>query len=94
MKLLANTGNSLSLLVFTRSISVILIDCYWHRVSFGTKLPVVPEYVNTPTRLRFIPTNPINAGLGLTPLHIGVAISDFGQYKEADDVYPKPKINI
>ena len=94
MYLLANTGNSLSLLVFTRSISVILIDHYWYRVSFDTELPVVPEYVDTNTRLRFLPTNPIDAGLGLIPLRIGVAISDFEQYKEADDVYPKPKNHI
>lgn len=94
MYLLVNTGNSLSLLVFVRSILLIQIGTYWYRIAFDTELSVVPEYVDTDTRIRFLPTNPISTGLGLTPLRIGVAISDFKQYKEADDVYPKPKNNI
>ena len=98
MQLLANTGNSLSLLVFIRSIKLISIHPYEYRITFDTDLIESPDNIISydNTRLRFLPTNPnpIDAGLGLTPLRIGVAISDFEQYKEADDVYPKPKNNI
>ena len=94
MYLLANTGNSLSLLVFVRNILLIQIGTYWYRIALDTELPVFPKYADVDTRIRFLPTNPIGAGLGLTPLRIGVAISDFEQYKEADDVYPKPKNHI
>lgn len=96
MQLLANTGNNLSLLVFIRSIKLISIYPYEYRIAFYTDLIESPDniisYENT--RLRFIVTNPVCTDTSITPIHIGVAVSDFKAYREAKDVYPKPKNHI
>ena len=96
MKLLANTGNSLSLLVFIRSIKLISIYPYEYRIAFDTDLIESPNniisYENT--RLRFLATNPVCIDISITPIRIGVGVSDFTSYREAEDVYPKPKNHI
>lgn len=91
MHLLANTGNSLSMLVCIRSIKLISIYPYWYRIALDTDQMDIPihavGYINT--RLRFISTTPIGTDTSATPLRIGVAVSDFKVYREAEDVYPR-----
>lgn len=93
MQLLANTGSSLSLLVFIRSIKLISIHPYEYRIVFDTDLIESPNniisYKNT--RLRFLATNPVCIDTSITPLRVGVVVADFTSYREAKDVYPKPK---
>lgn len=91
MHLLTNTGNSLSILIFIRSTKLILIYPYCYRIALDTDLPESPfhttRYVNT--RLRFLSTTTDSAGTSVASLRIGVAVSDFKAYMNAEDVYPR-----
>ena len=91
MQLLANTGNSLSLLVFIRSIKLISIHPYEYRITFDTDLIESPDNIISydNTRLRFLATNPVCTVTSITSISIGVAVSDFKSYKDAEDVYPR-----
>lgn len=91
MKIIPNTGRSLTSLIYIRSILPFITKCNIH-LRIGYRIGISKPY--TRGRVIFIHIEQQDNSISKQPLRIGVALTDFKPEMESIDVYPKPKNHI